>query len=292
MANTGGAARIGLDVPYGEKDEAKRHGARWDPQARRWYAPRPGMDALTRWAALPEVPDLLPGEDRSFGEGLFVDLIPETCWFTNVRSCVVPRDWERIRRMVIRRAGKRCEVCGSGEDRSRQPRSRWLEVHERWAYDQSHLVQTLKRLICLCTDCHTTTHYGLAQLRGLEAEALAHLRVVTHMSELEAKAHVSSAFKLWRQRSQHVWTLDIAMLTDAGMTVTAPPTADSRAAVARVTTNSFRSPSVDQDQAEALEAEAVELVRMMRGTSVPVDETSPIKVRVRGHEVEVDPRRL
>jgi len=42
---------------------------------------------------------LLPGEDRSFGSGLFVDLVPSSCWFTNVRSCVDRRDWERLRRM-------------------------------------------------------------------------------------------------------------------------------------------------------------------------------------------------
>jgi hypothetical protein len=44
---------------------------------------------LQRWAALPEAPDLLPGEDRNFGTGLFVDLVPSTCWFTNVRGGLV-----------------------------------------------------------------------------------------------------------------------------------------------------------------------------------------------------------
>lgn len=32
------AGRTYLNVPYAEKDEAKRMGARWDPQRRRWYA--------------------------------------------------------------------------------------------------------------------------------------------------------------------------------------------------------------------------------------------------------------
>ena len=95
--------KVWLDVPFGEKDEAKALGARWDPDARRWYAPRPGIAELERWAALPDVPDLLPGEDRSFGAGLFVDLVPRSCWFTNVRSCVSDRDWERLRRMITGR---------------------------------------------------------------------------------------------------------------------------------------------------------------------------------------------
>lgn len=45
--------RIWLDVAYREKDQAKAAGARWDPQARRWYAPRPGIRELERWLPTP-----------------------------------------------------------------------------------------------------------------------------------------------------------------------------------------------------------------------------------------------
>ncbi|MDD7935521.1 DUF5710 domain-containing protein [Actinomycetospora straminea] len=38
-----------LDVPFGEKDEAKAAGALWDWRAKRWYAPRPGMAELAPW---------------------------------------------------------------------------------------------------------------------------------------------------------------------------------------------------------------------------------------------------
>ena len=61
---------------------------------------------------------MLPGEDRTFGAGLFVDMVPRSCWFTNVRSCVSQQDWERLRRMVTVRAGQRCEVCGAAPDRA------------------------------------------------------------------------------------------------------------------------------------------------------------------------------
>ncbi|RKT83174.1 hypothetical protein SAMN05421805_105348 [Saccharopolyspora antimicrobica] len=224
--------RIWLDVPFAEKDEAKARGARWDPTAKRWYAPRPGIAELGRWAALPGVPDPLPGEDRAFGSGLFVDLVPSSCWFTNVRSCVAERDWERLRRMITGRAGQRCEICLRGEDRGTR---RWLEAHERWAYDDSTRTQVLRRLICVCTDCHTTTHFGLAQVRGIDDRALAHLREVTGMSALEADEHVGAAFDLWRRRSVTEWELDLSILTDAGITVTPPPTAADRAAVAERT---------------------------------------------------------
>jgi hypothetical protein len=220
------ADKIWLDVPYAEKGEAKAQGARWDSSAGRWYAPRPGMTALDRWQASPDVPDLLPGEDRSLGSGLFVDLVPSSCWFTNVRSCVSQRDWERLRKMVTDRASKRCEICQRSQDRES---ARWLEVHERWSFDDSKNVQTLRRLICVCTDCHTTTHFGLATVNGKEKEALRHLCAVTGMLADEARRHIDEAFTLWRARSRRVWELDLGILGNAGIAVLKPPAAADRA---------------------------------------------------------------
>jgi hypothetical protein len=50
----GGAAakaQVFLNVPFAEKDEAKRLGARWDPARKKWYVPN-GVDAekFSRWA--------------------------------------------------------------------------------------------------------------------------------------------------------------------------------------------------------------------------------------------------
>ncbi|WP_234478588.1 DUF5710 domain-containing protein [Streptomyces sp. MBT65] len=233
--------RIWLDVPFDEKERAKKGGARWDPAARRWYAPRGGMTELQQWAPAPDVPDLLPGEDRTLGSGLFVDLVPSTCWFTNVRSCVEQRDWERLRRMITRRAGQRCEICGAAEDRGAR---RWLEVHERWIYDDTARVQTLKRLICLCTDCHTVTHFGYAQVRGVEAQAFAHLMTVTGLTEPQARRHVSSAFTLWKRRSQLTWSLDLGILADAGIALAPPPEAKDRARLTEETLRPADGPAV------------------------------------------------
>jgi hypothetical protein len=223
-------SRIYLDVPYAEKNAAKALGARWDPAAKRWYDPRPPTQGLDRWAARPDVPDLLPGEDRTFGAGLFVDMVPETCWFTNVRTCVCAQDWERLRRMITRRAGQACEICGATEDRAL---GRWLEAHERWAYNQNTGVQALRRLICVCSDCHLSTHLGYANVTGHANEAIAHLRKVTGMTDTQVADHVSAAGDLWTHRSRRVWALDLSMLTDAGVTLRQPPYAAARPEVAR-----------------------------------------------------------
>lgn len=218
--------RLWLDVPFKEKDDAKRFGARWDPIVKRWYAPHPGIAGLQKWAPAPDIPELLPGEDRTLGQGLFVDLVPSSCWFTNVRSCVAPRDWERLRRMVVRRAQQRCEICGATENRDAK---QWLEVHERWIYDDLTRIQILKRLICLCSDCHHVTHYGFAtQVLGIESHVFAHLMNVTRMTAVEARLHIDAAFSLWQRRSQMSWHLDLRMLTDAGITLAPPPEAADR----------------------------------------------------------------
>lgn len=223
------AERVWLDVPFAEKDAAKEQGARWDPDARRWYAPAPDVPGLARWAPQPDLPEVLPGEDRSFGAGLFVDLVPRSCWFTNVRSCVAKKDWERLHRLVVDRAGRCCEACGRSENREAK---RWLEAHERWDYDDVRQVQALKRIVSLCTDCHTTTHFGLARIKGKADQALAHLRSVTGMSEVEAEDHISEAFDVWQRRSRRSWTLDLTILTNAGIALAPPPEAAARVAAA------------------------------------------------------------
>lgn len=184
------------------------------------------MRTLDRWQALPDVPNLLPGEDRNFGPGLFVDLVPSSCWFSNVRSCVDQRDWERLRRMITNRADQRCEVCRRGQDREAL---RWLEAHERWAYDDSNNVQALRRLICLCTDCHTTTHFGLASINGKSTEAFKHLGTITGLPADQVSQHIDAAFALWRRRSAIAWELDLSILVRADVAVAKPPSATERA---------------------------------------------------------------
>lgn len=170
-----------------------------------------------------ELSKLLPGEDRSFGHGLFVDLIPRSCWFTNARTCIDARDWERVRQMVLQRADRTCEACKD----SSNPR---LEVHERWKFIARTHVQTLRRLILLCARCHEATHFGRASIIGRGEEAMAHLRRVTGMTKSQATAHLERAFARWTERSDQSWELDLSMLAKAGIRVTTP-TATKRASV-------------------------------------------------------------
>ena len=232
----GTSGRIWLDVPYSTKHQAKAAGALWDPAARRWYAPPGRVRQLERWRALPDLPYLLPGEDRSFGSGLFVDLIPQPCFFASAAHCLREESWDRVRRMVYGRAGNQCEACGA-----RRSDGATLEAHERWFYDETRMVQTLRRLICLCKPCHTSTHFGRAGLHGVADQAYRHLIEVTEWTRDEADRHIEEAFKTWARRSEQDWETDLSMLSGQGLRLT------PEAAAARAAAEARRNPGGTQD---------------------------------------------
>lgn len=136
-----------------------------------------------------------------------------SCWFTNVRTCVRPADWDRVKILVVGRAGYRCEVCGAAAEPSRGV---WRQAHERWGYDDAARVQALRRLVCLFTRCHRTTHFGYAEVTG-QAQAHAHLRAVNGWNVITADDHIAAAMRTWQRHSLVDWSLDLSILTAAGV---------------------------------------------------------------------------
>ncbi len=198
-----------LAVPFVEKDEAKRLGAKWDASVKKWYAPHMESVLLEKWKINTD-PVALVGEDRSYGGNkLFIDLIPTTCWFTNVRSCVHPKDWDRLRNHVYERVNYICECCGIDTQKSNVV----LEAHERWDYNEETYTQKLVRIVALCHDCHQTTHIGLAEIKGHGEEAKEHLKKVRGFTEEEFLQHKTKAFETWCERSCVSWNLDLSLIT-------------------------------------------------------------------------------
>jgi hypothetical protein len=134
---------------------------------------------------------------------LTVELVPKTSWYNNARALVDEVTWDRIRRQVWRQADYRCEVCGG-----RGPEHP-VECHEMWRYDDRTRVQLLVRMIALCPDCHQVKHMGFASVRGKSAQARAHLARVNGWTLAQADACIAEAFRVWAQRSQGPWILDL-----------------------------------------------------------------------------------
>ena len=204
-----------LAVPFSEKDEAKKHGAKWDANKNQWYAPNGEVYLLEKWP-VNTTPLILHGEQLQFGgNDLFVDLIPRSCWFNNARTNIHPKDWDRVRDLVYKRVDYICECCkiNTAIENIR------LDAHERWEYNEQTKVQKLVRLVALCELCHTTTHIGLAQIQGKEKIAKKHLSSVRKFTEDECENHIQDAVKIWHERNEIDWSLDLSLLSDNGVTI-------------------------------------------------------------------------
>lgn len=137
---------------------------------------------------------------------LTIELVPKTCWFSNVRSEVSRAEWDTIRRRVYREADYICEICdGQGDAHP-------VECHEVWEYDDEAKIQKLVRMIALCSACHEVKHIGFATVRRRCKEALRHLAEVNDWTAEEAEEYVEQAFEEWEERSRHQWQLDISAL--------------------------------------------------------------------------------
>ena len=198
-----------LAVPFEEKEEAKKLGAKWDTNNKKWYALNADLSLFEKWKINTETVNL-SGEDRTFGgDDLVIDLIPKTCWFTNVRSCVHPRDWDRLRNFVYERVNYICECCFNDTKTSGVV----LEAHERWEYNEQAQIQKLVRIVALCHDCHQSTHMGLAEIKGKGEEAKEHIKNVRGFTESEYNKHKHQATNIWRKRSTINWDLDLSLIT-------------------------------------------------------------------------------
>jgi hypothetical protein len=142
---------------------------------------------------------------------LTVELVPKTCWFSNVHDRVSREDWDRMRAQVYEHAGRRCEVCGGRG--SKHP----VECHEVWEYDETTCVQRLVRMIALCPACHEVKHMGLAGIKGRGEIAAAHLAEVNGWTAQVTAVYIDQAFDVWKARSARTWSLDVSALTAYGV---------------------------------------------------------------------------
>lgn len=142
---------------------------------------------------------------------LTIELIPKTCFYSNVRSKVSTSQWNHIKSIVGSKAYYICQICsGVGP---KHP----VEIHEIWDFDDNSLVQKLIGMIALCPLCHCCKHIGLAQIQGKYKKALAHLMKINKISKNKAQEYIKECFIIWEQRSQKEWTLDISILEEYGI---------------------------------------------------------------------------
>ena len=137
---------------------------------------------------------------------LRVELVPSTCWLSNVRSYMSDHFWRKLSQEIAEESERRCQVCrGRG-------RRHAVECHEAWLYDDARRVQTLLRLEALCPMCHAIKHLGRTIARGKEDMALYWLGKVNGWDERATRGYVDAVFAQWSVRSRVEWTLDLRVL--------------------------------------------------------------------------------
>ena len=137
---------------------------------------------------------------------LVIEMVPETSWFTNLRSMLTQSQWDKVRKQCYTDADYECQVCGNIGPK-------WpVECHEIWSYDDKKHIQTLKGLIALCPDCHMVKHMGLTQIRGLTQQAMTHMAKVNDWNLLQVGTAMSKAFEVYHERGEYDWTLDTSWL--------------------------------------------------------------------------------
>ena len=135
------------------------------------------------------------------------ELVPDSCWYSNLRSLLSPAQWDAVRKRAYARAGGRCMICGAPSKR--------LDAHEEWEYDEVNAVQRLKRIVAVCPACHAVIHIGRTQLKGDARAAEEHFIKVNGCTYAQMRAALGRANEDHRRRNLvPEGELDISALAD------------------------------------------------------------------------------
>ncbi len=149
---------------------------------------------------------------KSIEPKLKVELIPSTCHFSNVRTTVKAKEWDKIRFLSYEAAGHKCEICK--DTGTNQGYNHDLECHEIWEYDDINHIQKLIGLISLCPTCHQVKHIGRAIKIGKFAQCVKQLAKVNKWDREQIDAHIATSFEVYKERSKYQWILDLSILND------------------------------------------------------------------------------
>ncbi len=133
------------------------------------------------------------------------ELVPDSCWYSNLRSILKPKQWDIVRKEAYARANGKCMICGRPVKR--------LEAHERWSYNEQTCVQKLEDVIAICHSCHSVIHIGRTQLMGEEDKAIAHFQRVNKCSYADYIKALGEANRVHQRRNQVAeWKIDLSYL--------------------------------------------------------------------------------
>lgn len=143
--------------------------------------------------------------DKTVELKLNFEPVPDSCWYSNLRTLLKPSVWDAIRKRAYAEANGRCSICKRAVKR--------LEAHEVWSYDIGKETQKLEKVIAVCHDCHSVIHIGRTQLMGDEDRAIAHFMKVNDCTFADYIKALGKANALNNERNKvGEWKLDLTLL--------------------------------------------------------------------------------
>ena len=143
---------------------------------------------------------------------VLLELIPKTCFYSNVRTLLPTKYWNLLRKESYRLADNKCEICKqTGKEQGYRHN---VECHEIWEYNDELKVQKLLGLISLCPKCHQVKHFGRATAIGKQAEVLKHMEDVNSWTHKQCVDHLAETTIIHKERSKYKWRLDLGILTE------------------------------------------------------------------------------
>lgn len=136
---------------------------------------------------------------------LEMEIVPSTCWHSNMRKVLTREQWDTVRRAAYREYKYHCGICGISNVK--------LHCHEIWEYDDKHHVQTLKGFIALCEMCHHVKHFGFAQILAREGtldigDVIRHFCTINSCTVADFKLYAMQMKSQFMERSEHEWSTD------------------------------------------------------------------------------------
>lgn len=132
-------------------------------------------------------------------------LVPDGCWKLNLRSILTKKEWDLIKELIKNKAEGKCCICGK--------KTKFLDAHECWLYNEEKGIQILDDIIAVCKDCHSVIHIGRTQLVGNIEKAEKHYMKVNNCSYAEFCHDLGIANQEHLRRNKvSEWMLDVSKL--------------------------------------------------------------------------------
>lgn len=199
------AGRIGLNAPGPVKASLVAAGASCDENGR--------VSVSRSLVVTDEWQTYAPLVARRNFVPLHVDMIPASSFGASLSNLLTPQNWREIRKHSHRAAGYVCEICGENDGP--------IECHEVWRFDDVKTVdgkgvQTLLRMLSLCTCCHEMFHPGLAAIRGRAGAVASRIKAVNCWTNREHDVVVRYMNTVHAARSRKSWCLDLSLVAHLG----------------------------------------------------------------------------